>query len=123
VLFPNTIRDLVLPAFKAKKTTLEEIAKLVDLPLYYINLVMSDYWTRIHKMMVTRRPPDKVHTIDAAGQVLEVHSVGIGSSAYSYARWLIERNADSARPVSKCKIESGGKTIILTSQEILDISI
>ena len=52
IAFPWAVRSLVLP--KVVDGTLNEadVARLVDLPLRYVRLVMSDYWPKIHESLV-----------------------------------------------------------------------
>jgi hypothetical protein len=52
VLFPMAVRDLLLESYKAGKISRAEIAKLVDLPVRYIGMVMTDEWATIHEILV-----------------------------------------------------------------------
>lgn len=52
VLFPWATRELLLAPYKSQKLTVDDIAKMVDLPPRYVKLVMSDYWPDSYKTIV-----------------------------------------------------------------------
>jgi hypothetical protein len=50
-LFPFGARQILMPAYQAKKFTLADIEELAELPRRYVAIVMSDAWTEIHKLI------------------------------------------------------------------------
>lgn len=53
ILFPLAVRNLLLPFYLEEKFTLDEIAKMVDLPVRYVSLVMSEFWSEIHEILIS----------------------------------------------------------------------
>jgi hypothetical protein len=53
ILFPIAVRTLLLQADSKSKYTVQEIARIVDLPVRYVSLVMSDLWPDIHKILIS----------------------------------------------------------------------
>jgi hypothetical protein len=51
VLFPWTTRQILMPAYTERKLTLEDIARIVDIPLRYVALVMDDRWEEFIKLL------------------------------------------------------------------------
>lgn len=49
ILFPWACRQHFLDPYKAKKITDSRIAELVDIPIRYVKLVMSDAWAVLHQ--------------------------------------------------------------------------
>lgn len=48
VLFPMAVRNLLMPAYKADKLTIDDIASLIDIPPRYVWVVMHEVWDRAH---------------------------------------------------------------------------
>jgi hypothetical protein len=114
-------RNLLMAPYKEGKISLAFIADLVELPLFYVSLVMSDHWTRVHHNMIRPRRiagPDRVSTLKADHSTIEVHSVPIGTDPYSYAKHLAERTRDSTKSASAFLIESGGQRRTLSASEL-----
>jgi hypothetical protein len=54
VLMPMTAIEILRPALEAKKITVEEIAEIAELPLFAVNVAMSERWRAIHAALVKR---------------------------------------------------------------------
>jgi hypothetical protein len=50
-LFPFDARQVLMPAYTAKKLTLADIEVMAELPRRYVALVMSDEWDLIHRII------------------------------------------------------------------------
>lgn len=119
VLFPLAVRDLFMPPFKDDKIDLAYIADIVHLPLYYVNMVMSDHWAIIHGMMLRRRQPDRVATLNGDDSPIEVHSVPLGDDPYTYAKRMNERLERNGSPVVPAfAIESHGEKRKVSAGEL-----
>ena len=55
ILFPNTVRDLLMPPFTAKLIDIEQISERLDLPAMAVSLVMSDDWPNLHKALMGKK--------------------------------------------------------------------
>lgn len=109
VMIPMAIRDLFMAPVRDGKVDHKFIADIVDVPVKYVAVVMSDFWSAIHTSMIEpARIPDKVMTLGADRTPIELHSVPLGADAYSYAKSLSERSRGSARPIAACIIERRG---------------
>jgi hypothetical protein len=123
VLFPKAVRDLFMQPYKEGSLSLEHIAQMVDLPIYYVVAAMSDHWAIIHGRMI--RPqriagPDRVSTLDVNNKVLQVVSVGTTENPYSYARSLWEADQKTSGQIAAFLIEmSNGESHTLTAEEVL----
>jgi hypothetical protein len=51
MLFPLKAREIIMPAYQAKKFTLADIEEMAELPRRYVAMVMSDAWLEIHKLI------------------------------------------------------------------------
>ena len=56
VLMPLAAIEIFRPIYKAGRITIEEIAKLAELPIFAINFAMSDVWPDLHAKLVYRFP-------------------------------------------------------------------
>lgn len=54
VLFPWACRELLMTPFKEGKLSIDEIAKLVDIPVEYAAVVMDDIWETYFHFISTR---------------------------------------------------------------------
>lgn len=75
----------------------------------------------------TALPPsaivDRVSPLNPDGTVFEVHSVGIRTNPFAYARWLVERDRKLSRPDRRYSIElKGGEKRILSADEIIALA-
>lgn len=52
VLFPWAARELLIEQVKDGKLTIEDVARLVDIPERYVALVFSEDWVTLHKLMI-----------------------------------------------------------------------
>lgn len=52
VLFPWATRQLLMRPFNEGKLTLEDIARLVDLPYKYVAFVMHESWEAVHESLI-----------------------------------------------------------------------
>lgn len=98
VLFPFAARAQYVQAYKAGKLSLQQVAKLVDLPLEHVETVMDDRWEQAYKLMI--RPqrsagPDRVAIVSEGAR--QIASVPIGQSPDRYAQELSIRMA-KAKP-------------------------
>lgn len=121
VLFPLATRSLLMGPYKAGKIDLDYIAKLVDVPMYWVAKVMGDEWEDAnHRMIRPQRiaPPDRVSFLKSDDSPIEVHSVPIGWDPYSYARDMLERQPKLAARPARCLIERRGRLQILTKAQI-----
>jgi hypothetical protein len=72
----------------------------------------------------TALPPaavvDRVSPLNADGTVFEVHSVGLETDPYVYARWLVERNRKYSQPDRRYLFElKEGDRLILSADEVV----
>jgi hypothetical protein len=51
ILFPWRMRELLFKEVQAGRTTTEQVAQLVDLPLSAVSLVLSDQWPRLYEIL------------------------------------------------------------------------
>ncbi len=52
ILFPMKVRDLVLPLVDSRKLTEEDVARMVDIPLRYVRLVLSPVWPQVYHAII-----------------------------------------------------------------------
>ncbi|MDB5617821.1 hypothetical protein [Tardiphaga sp.] len=101
VMFPMAARAIYEVMLSAGEIDIDGIAEEVVLPKALVEYAMSARWPKLHDKMMSelrsRLPsPDRVITLDAAGNIIEVHSVGIDDDPYYYAKRLEERLRDTA---------------------------
>lgn len=123
VLFPMPLRDLFIPHLKAEKIDIAYIVDKVALPFHVVEFIVSDLWAEwCNNIMITLRAqvpvPDRVHTFNAQGAPIEVHSVGLESDPYTYAKRLEERSRGTANPISKVVIETRRERRTFTASEL-----
>lgn len=56
ILLPKAARDLLVEAHKSNKLSLQDIARMADMPTRYVGILMSDVWDAVHAMLT--RDPD-----------------------------------------------------------------
>lgn len=73
VLFPIAARELLHGPYQAKKLSIEDIVRLVDLPPRYVAYVMSDVWEGIHDMLILDERRFRVvrHLLKENGSLIE----------------------------------------------------
>lgn len=52
ILFPFAIRSLLAEPLKAGKLTLDDIARIVDVPRRYVGHVMHESWLELHEILL-----------------------------------------------------------------------
>jgi hypothetical protein len=63
---------------------------------------------------------DRVSPLNTDGTVFEVHSVGLKTDPYVYARWLVERDRKHSQPDRRYLFElKEGDRLILSADEIV----
>lgn len=53
VLFPLAAREIVLPAYKAEKMSLKDVAELAELPEFIVAMVMDENWPKTLASVMT----------------------------------------------------------------------
>ncbi|MET4636134.1 hypothetical protein [Kaistia defluvii] len=51
VLFPWQIRELLYPKYASGQYNIDDIASLMELPVEYVQIVMSPLWQRVHHIL------------------------------------------------------------------------
>ena len=52
ILLPMAARELLMPHYKAGTMTIEDIARMADIPRRYAGFVMSSVWTDVHDLLI-----------------------------------------------------------------------
>jgi hypothetical protein len=52
ILFPWASRELLMPLYKSGEMSIEDIARLADIPRRYAGLVMSAGWEKVHALLM-----------------------------------------------------------------------
>lgn len=53
ILLPKAARDLMIEQYRTGTLTLQDIARMADMPTRYVGLVMSPVWDSVHAMLTT----------------------------------------------------------------------
>jgi hypothetical protein len=56
VLIPLAAIEILRPALKAGKISIERIAEIAELPIFAVTVAMSDFWPDLHAHLVKRHP-------------------------------------------------------------------
>lgn len=124
VLFPLAVRELLIPKYQEKKISLSEIAKLVALPLAYVEEVMHPSWPHLLARMIEilrKRAlhPDRIFTFDSAKNPLAVISVPLEFDPYVYAKRLEEKDRNGMNPPSTYVVDTHAGQRVFTSAELV----
>ncbi len=55
IMFPLSVREIILPYYASGEKTLAEIADLAELPESYVQYALSDAWPDIHSILIDGR--------------------------------------------------------------------
>ena len=55
ILFPQSVRELVMPVFSNGLMTVEQIATRLDLPINMVMIVLSDQWPGLYKALTGKK--------------------------------------------------------------------
>ncbi len=53
ILFPKAAREVLLPSYQSGKLSPDEIASHAEIPVRYVDFLMSDEWDRIYGMLLS----------------------------------------------------------------------
>lgn len=101
VMFPMAARAIYRTMIDADQIDIDGIVEEVVLPKTLVEYAMGDRWPKLHEKMMSelrsRLPlPDRVITLDSAGNRIETHGVVLNDDPYYYAKRLEERLRGSA---------------------------
>lgn len=53
ILLPFAMREQLMPAFRSEVLTIDDIARMADIPRKYVGFIMSPVWEKLHTLLAS----------------------------------------------------------------------
>lgn len=99
ILFPLAARETLMQAYEAGNLSLEDIAELMEIPLKYAFMVMSEAWPEVHALMIEPARPFRAvrHTFNSSGALAERALLAGNLTSQKHAADFIQREFPAAQ--------------------------